>query len=172
MRDVKPKRTARESGPRKISPDETEPNATAPEIVPKTPQAEEIVSARPAAVAEPAPEIVSASAERQTDSVDDPWTAFTDAQAVLARGFEEIAAEVGGLTRSGIAAAADAAVALIGVRTFSEALEINAALARRGTDAMIEGSAKLSEIGAKAMTEAARPILSRFGGPWSGEAVG
>ena len=56
--------------------------------------------------------------------------------------------------------------------TFSEAVEINAALARRGVDRMIEGSAKLSEIGVKAMSEASRPIVSRLGEGWSGVAPG
>lgn len=172
MSDVKPKRTPRESGPHKISPGETGSSATAPVIVPKTPQAPEVVSASPSAVAEPGPEIASAAARPQIDSLDDPWTAFADAQAVLARGFEEIATAVTGMTRSGIAAAADAAVALIGVRTFSEAVEINAALARREVDAMIEVSARLSEIGLKAVSEASQPILSRFGGPWSGQEAG
>lgn len=172
MRDVKPRRTERKSGPRKISPDETVPNASAPAFAPETPQEAEIVWAPPLAVAEQAPEIVPAAADRQTDSVDDPWTAFTDAQAALARGFEEIAAEASGMTRSGFAAVADAVAALIGVRIFAEAVEINAALARRGTEALIEGSAKLSEIGVRAMSEASRPILSRLGGTGSGFAAG
>ena len=37
---------------------------------------------------------------------------------------------------------------------------------------MIESSAKLSEIGVKAMTEASRPILSQLGAPWSGPGGG
>jgi hypothetical protein len=107
-------------------------------------------------------EIVSAAAEPQADSVEDPWTAFAEVQAVLARGFEEIAVEVSGMTRSGFAAAADATVALLGARTFAEAVEINAALAQRGVDAVIAGSAKLSEISLKAVSAVSRPILSRF----------
>ena len=51
--------------------------------------------------------------------------------AALARGFEKAAVEVTGISRSGMAATADAAVALLGARTFAEALEINAGLARR-----------------------------------------
>ncbi|HEV2336509.1 MAG TPA: phasin family protein [Stellaceae bacterium] len=163
MRDVKPKPTVRDSESRKISPGETGPTANAPATAP----AAEVVSAEPAAVAESAPQIVAATAERQADSAGDPWAAFSDAQAALARGVEEIAAEVTLMTRSGIAATADAAVALFGVTTFAEVVEINAALARRGTDAVIEGSAKLSEIGVKLIGEATRPILSRFGVPWS-----
>jgi hypothetical protein len=58
------------------------------------------------------------------------------------------------------------------VTSFSQAVEINAALARRGVDAMIEGSAKLSEIGVKAVEDASRPILSQLGGSWYGLALG
>jgi hypothetical protein len=170
MRNVKPKPVERESEPRGISPDETPHGATAPDFAAPAVASAEIDSDRPAAVTEPGPEILSVSLQRQTDSLEDPWIAFADAQAVLARGWEEIAAEVSRVSRSGIAAAAEAAGALLGATTFSEAVEINRALARRGTDVMIEGSARLAEIGVKAMSEISRPILSRFGARLSGEA--
>src|SRR6266446_2370999 len=148
MSDVKPKRPVRASRQSEISPGEAAPIEAAPPIIPEEPPAPEIVappppvaepapeavSAPPAAVAQPVLEIVSAAAEPQADSVEAPWTAFAEAQAVLARGFEEIAVEVSGMTRSGFAAAADATVALLGVRTFAEAVEINAALAQRGVE--------------------------------------
>jgi hypothetical protein len=127
----------------------------------------EAVSAGPAPLAEPVPEIVAAI-ESQADSFDASWGAFVEVQAVLARGLEEIVVESAGRTRSGIAAATDAAVALLRVRTFSEAVEINAALARRAVDAMIEASASLSEIGVRTASEASSPVLSRFRGTWSG----
>ena len=178
MSDMKPKRPARPSRQGDVSPDETAPIDTAPmavsedlsvpEVVsaPLAPVAEpapEIVSALPAAIAQPVLEIVSGGVALRADSVEDAWTAFNEAQAVLSRGFEEIAIEVRGMTRSNFAAAADATVALLGVRTFAQAVEINAALAQRGVDAVIEASAKLSEISLKAVSEASRPILSRFG---------
>jgi hypothetical protein len=94
------------------------------------------------------------------------WSAFAETQSALARGFERAAVEVTGMSRSGMAATADAAVALLGARTFAEALEINAGLARRGVDAMLEGSARLSEIGAQAVADASRPLLARFGRSW------
>jgi hypothetical protein len=187
MTDVKPKRPARPSRPSEISPGVPVPIQTAPTVIPEALPAPEIVSPPPAvaagpmpdvvavhsaAVARPAPEIVSPVADPPADSVDDPWTALAEAQAVLARGFEEIADEVTGMTRSGMAAAADAGIALLGVRTFSEAVEINASLTRRGVDAMIEGSVRLSEIGVKAVSEASRPILSQLGESWSGLAAG
>ncbi len=100
-------------------------------------------------------------------AAENAWSAFAEAQSALARGFEKAAVEVTGISRSGMAATADAAVALLGARTFAEALEINAGLARRGVDAMLEGSARLSEIGAQAVADASRPLFSRFGRNWS-----
>ena len=101
-------------------------------------------------------------------AADDAWAMLSEVQAALARGFTEFTLGMTGMTHSSVAVAADAAVALLGARTFAEAVEINATLARRGADAVIEGSAKLSEIGVAAMTETARPLLSRFGAGWPG----
>jgi hypothetical protein len=187
MTDVKPKRPARPSKQSEVSPETPLPIHAAAAVIPRDVPAPggvaaplaasaepvpEVVAAEPAAVVQPALEIVSEATERLADSVDTPWTAFVEAQAVLVRGFEEIAGEVAGMTRSGIAVAADAGLALLGVRTFSEAVEINASLTRRGVDAMIEGSVRLSEIGVKAVSEASRPILSQLGESWSGLASG
>jgi len=94
------------------------------------------------------------------------WTAFAEAQAALARGFEKAAVEMNGISHSGVAATADAAVALLGARTFAEALEIHAALARRGIDTMFAASARMSEIGAKTVADASRPLLSRYARRW------
>jgi hypothetical protein len=98
---------------------------------------------------------------------DDDWMALAAAQTVLARACEAIAAEVGGLTRSSVAAGSDAALALLDARTLAEAVEINAGLARRNLDTVVEGSARLSEIAVKAMAEAARPFLSRLSATWN-----
>lgn len=179
MSDVKPKRAAREPGRGDISPGEPVPARTAPVVpaamvpeamVPEAPTAPEVVSTAPEAAAHTPPVMVSATAAPLADSPsdsrspDDPWTAFAEAQAALARGFEAIAVEITGMTRSGIAAASDTAIALLGARNFSEAVEINAGLARRGVDAVIAGSAKLTDIGVKAASEASRPMLARLGG--------
>lgn len=127
---------------------------------------------KPATAAPPAPEPKPAAPEPKpaaptVAAAEDPWSSFAATQAAFARSFEEIAGEMTGMTRLGMAATADAALALLGARTFAEAVEINAGLAQRGLGVMIEGSARLSEIGVKAVTAASRPILSRFGGAWS-----
>ena len=147
----------------------------APSIVPEpTPMPEP--RAEPAVVVAPSagdrrPEARHAaeSAAPSRAAADNGWAMMTEVQAALARGFTEFALGMTGMTRSTVAVAADAAVAMLGARTFAEAVEINATLARRGADAVIEGSAKLSEIGVAAMAEATRPLLSHLGTGWIGD---
>ena len=174
MSDAKPKRTGRESGRESgrsdIAPGEAAPPETTPIIVPEA--VPDALAAAPAIVAEPAPQEAAAAVEPMPAAMDDAWTAFAEMQAALARSFEEIAVEMTGMTQSGIAATADAATAMLGARTFAEAVEINAGLVRRRADAMIEGSTRLSEIGVKAVTQISRPFLSRFGAAWSGAGLG
>jgi hypothetical protein len=117
-------------------------------------------------VHEPKPAKPQNGSRRAQESWADPWTAWTDAQSALARGFEAVAVEVTSLSRSGIAAATDATKAVLGAKTFAEVVEINAGFARRSFDVTLAGAAKLSEIGVKAATEASRPIIDRLGENW------
>lgn len=110
--------------------------------------------------------------ERLAASADETWAAFGEAQLALVHGFGEVAAEWAGIAQSGIAAGADAAVALLGAKTIAEAVEIQAGLASRGFNVAVEGAAKLSEIGVKAATEASRTILTRLGAISGGLAAG
>lgn len=139
--------------------DNTSPAATAeaPASVAVT------ASPQPVLGAEPAP------GKSTPAAADEVWAALTEAQSVLARACEEMAAEVGGITRSSIAAGTGAALALLEARTFAEAIEINAGLAQRGFDAIIEGAARLSEIGLKAMTGASRPLVAPLSAGWHAE---
>jgi hypothetical protein len=143
MSDAKPRRAARDAGRSDIATGEAVPIDTSPTIAPEA----------PAAAPQPA--------------ADDSWTTLAETQAALTRGFEEAAVELTGMARSGFAATADAAIALLQAKTFADIVEINAGLARRGVDAMIEGSARLSEIGVKAVAATSRPLLSRLDATWS-----
>jgi hypothetical protein len=148
-----------------------EPAAPLPAAAPKS--TPEMAAPRPTAPPVPGPlALAVAPSKRAAAPAGDAWTLFAEAQAAFTHSIEEIAAEMSGITRSGMTAAADAAVALLGARTLAEAVEINAGFARRGIDAMIEGSAKLSEISITAVSAASRPILSRLGGTWSGPGAG
>jgi hypothetical protein len=166
MSDVKPRRAPRDMAPVEAFSTEAageamtgEPMPTvAPEAAPIPEPPTEIAAAMTEPV--PPPAFTAASA-----AADDSWAAVADMQAALARGFEEFAVEVTGLTRTGMVVGVDAALGLFGARTLAEIVEINAGLTRRGVDAAIAGSARLSEIGLKTMTDAAKPLLCRFGEP-------
>ncbi len=173
MSDTKPKRGARETARSEAVAEEVLAAATAPviaqDIIPQPEPVSAIALARAVPIGPtcpvPAPE--GAPRDESSEAAAEPaWTAFAEAQEALVRGFEKAAVEVTSVSRSGMAATADAAIALLGARTFAEAVEINAGLVRRGLDAMVAASVRLSEIGIEAVAEASRPMLVRFGESW------
>jgi len=171
MSETKPRRTTREAGRNEIAAGEAVPPQTATIIAPEA-VAEAVAVPRAAAEAPLPAAAVTArplSAESAAaPSGDDAWALCTEMQTALTRGFASMALEMTGFTRSAVAAATEAATAMLGARTLAEAVEINAGLIRSGADAMLEGSVRLSEIGIAAMSDASRPILERFGTSWSG----
>ena len=159
MSDIKAKRAPRES----IQNGAPEPSAAEPVVSTPT---ESPPKAMPAPVA---------AAPRHAAAADDvfaygqqAWAALAEAQAAAARGFEALLGEINTLTHSEIAAVADSATAMLGVKTLGEAVEVNLGYARRSFDALVGSTAKLSEIGVKAAADASRPILARFGSSWKG----
>ena len=175
MSEIKPKRAVREPVRNEATAEEAIAAATASVIErnvtpePKPVSTIALTQAAPVGPACPVPSAPESSRPEKPPEVaaETAWTAFAEAQCSLARGFEKAALEVSGISRSGMAATAEAAVALLGARTFAEAIEINAGLARRSLDTMFAASARLSEIGAKTLADASRPMLSRFGAGWS-----
>ena len=174
MSDAKAKRPVRDSARNEpAAADRPAEAAAAPAIAPHPVAEPETPAVAPETAGPPPPAApIEAMREPTAAAADDAWTAVAAAQTALARACEAVAVEVGGLTRSGIAAGNDAALALLGARTIAEAVEINAVWARRGFDTMVEGSARLSEIGVKAMTEASQPMLSRLFMPWGEGSAG
>jgi hypothetical protein len=164
MSDSKPRRLGREAGRSEVAADPPPIDHTAP-VVPDVGVASEpaITSVEPTLTTLPVafPPMI----EPSQILADDAWTRLNEAQLALARGFEAATDQVTGMTRSSFAAGADAAVALLGARTFAEVVEINTALIRHGADAAFEGSATLTEIGIKAMAEASRLLLWRAAAP-------
>ena len=166
MSDTKPRRTARDAARGNGIRSAAKPAEAIPALAPETATAAvALETAAAETVVESAAKAVQPAAQ-PTASADDAWAAWTESQSALVQGFEALATELTGMTRSGIAATTEAAKAMIDAKTFVEAVEINANLARRSFDAVIEGAAKISEIGVKAATEASRPVLSRFGETW------
>jgi hypothetical protein len=106
------------------------------------------------------PQIVPAAkgnpkAERDVGS--DTFAAFGTMQAAFARTAEAVADEIAVQMRSGFSNLAEAATALLGAKTLSDAFEANAGLARKTFEAMLAGSSKLSEIGVRFATESLHP---------------
>jgi hypothetical protein len=174
MSDERPRRSARDSvrAGSVMEDGAAASAAAAPAAADDRPAAREVTPAAPRSDAPPeASRAIIADAPPATPGVsaaaEDGWGALTEAQAVVARAFEDIAIEVADIARSGIAASTDAALALLGARTLAEAVEINAGLTRRGFGAMVTGSARLSEIGVQAMTQVSRPWLTQWSAMWN-----
>ena len=123
-----------------------EASVSAPELLASAPQ--------PAAAAEPA------SIER------DVLTALAQSQAALAQGLEALGAELAGLARSEIDAAARRATGMLGVRTLVDAIELDAGFARSRFDSWAESSARLCELGLKLAADASQPFLTQLGRSW------
>jgi hypothetical protein len=98
------------------------------------------------------------------------FAAFIDSQTALARGLETLSTEITGLALAGVDAAARTATDALSVKTIADAIEVNAGLTRRSFDALMVGSAKLSEVGLKVAAEAWHPLLTHFGKSWTGAA--
>jgi Phasin protein len=92
--------------------------------------------------------------------------ALAESQAALARGLEALSAEMAGLALAGINTVADTAKKFLGIRTLSDAIEVNAGFTRSSFDALVGGSAKLSEIGVKLASETSQPLLTHLGKGW------
>jgi len=92
--------------------------------------------------------------------------ALAQSQAALARGLEALSAEMAGLALSGIDTAARAATRMLGIKTLSDAIEVNASLTCSSFDALVDGSARLSELGVKLAAETSQPLFSQLGKAW------
>ena len=92
---------------------------------------------------------------------------LAQSQAALARCLEALSAEMAGLALSGMNELARTATKLLAVKTLSDAIEVNAGFTCSSFEAVVTGSAKLSELGVKLAAETSQPLLSQFGKGWS-----
>ncbi len=125
-----------------------------------------VAVAAPSAADMPVAAAENASVEEVADFGREVFAAFVQSQSAVARGLEAMSAEVTGLAISGIDAATRTATDMLGVKTLSDAIEINAGFTRNSFDALVGGSAKLSELGMRLAAEASQPILTQLGKSW------
>ncbi len=96
----------------------------------------------------------------------DAFAALAQSQAALAQGLDALSVEMAGLALSGIETAARTATKMLGIKTLSDAIEVNAGFTCSSLDALVGGSVKLSELGVKLAAETSQPILTQFGKDW------
>ena len=114
----------------------------------------------------PATESTSASPEGLPDFGRDALAALAQSQAALAQGMGALSTEIAGLALSAIDTAARTATKMLGVKTLSDAIEVNAGFTCSSLDTLVGASAKLSELGAKLAAETTQPLLSQLGKGW------
>ena len=179
--ESKGRRVARAAGPSATPVEVSSQSETSPEPAkPAESLAEEFTPAEPlaavpipatAAMALPSAEAPAAvakgaSSDNLADFGREAFAALFQSQTAVARGLEALTAEMTGLAISGIDVAARTATDMLGVKTLSDAMEVNAGFTRNSLDTLFGGSAKLSELGVKLATEASHPILMQLGRSW------
>ena len=187
--ETKGRRTSRASGPVAAPPElpkpidvldeaENEVDSSIQAVRPAEPLGE---AAKPAEIAPDVetvtspPSIASLPKEAQSAYSNDlthvgrnAFAALTQSQTALARGLEALSAEMAGLALSGIDTAARAATKMLGIKTLSDAIDVNAGFACGSLDVLVGGSAKISELGIKLAAEISRPFLTQLGVGWIG----
>jgi hypothetical protein len=123
------------------------PELEVPQILPPAPLAPPPV---PVIAVEPA-------AER------DLFAIIAESRAALARGVESVSDELASFARHNIDVTADTAIQMLAVRTWSDAVAVNAKFARTSYDQWLESTAKVSELGVRLAYESSKPFMSRLG---------
>jgi hypothetical protein len=95
------------------------------------------------------------------------YEAAVESRAVLAHGIESLSEEFATLARQSIDTTAHAAIQMLGVKTWADAVAVNTRYARISCDHWLGGTLKVVDLGIKVAFEASRPFLSKFGKVWS-----
>jgi hypothetical protein len=166
--ESKGRRASRAAGPSATPVEIAAPSETPPATAkPVDSPPEELTPVDPPAeVAVPITTPKNASSDDLGDFGRETFAALVQAQTAVARGLGALSAEMAGLALSGIDAAARTATDMLGVKTLSDAIEVNAGFTRSSFDTFVGGSAKLSELGVRLASEASQPILTQLGKSW------
>src|SRR5262252_2027331 len=89
--------------------------------------------------------------------------ALARSQAALARGLDAVSVEMAGLALSGMDTAGRTASKMLGIKTLCDAIEVNAGFTCNSLDALVGGSARLSELGMKLAAETSEALFGQFG---------
>jgi hypothetical protein len=152
--------------------------------IPQAVPAETAIQVQPYEAAEPEPAVapsrpdvamqrgtslvptISATRGGLADFSDKALVAVEESRAAMARGFDALSEEMAGLARCGINTITRTAIEMLAVKSFSDAMAVNASFARASFDNWIGSSAKVSELGVKLAVESSRPFLAPLGESW------
>jgi phasin family protein len=91
----------------------------------------------------------------------DNLAAVIKANLALSEGLEAIGKELIGYARTSLETASQAASAILGAKTFEEVVQLQTDLAKSNLETLLQGSAKLSELGVSVANEALAPLGGR-----------
>ncbi len=91
---------------------------------------------------------------------------LTESQAAVSRALQALGDELACYARRSMETMARTAIDTLAVKTWSDAVALNSRLARTSFDQWVDTAAKVSELGIKVSTEAAKPFLAKLGVPW------
>jgi len=112
-----------------------------------------------------APPAIAASA-KIADFGSDTCGMLTESQAAVSRALQALGDELACYARRSMETMARTAIDTLAVKTWSDAVALNSRLARTSFDQWVDTAAKVSELGIKVSTEAAKPFLAKLGVPW------
>jgi hypothetical protein len=174
--ESKGRRTPRMAAPADASTPLAAPEATEPVRVDKP--AEETVAPADVVVqriSPPLPVPLPAPAPAALPSAEvgrDIFDIIAESRAALARGVEAMSDEFASFARHSIDTTARMAIRMLGVRTWADAVALNASFARTSFDHWLDSTAKVSELGVKLAVESSRPFAVKLGKAWGSARLG
>lgn len=84
----------------------------------------------------------------------------------MSRALQALGDELACYARQSMETLARTAIDTLSVKTWSDAVAVHSRLARASFDQWVDSAAKVSEIGIKVTTEAAKPFLAKMGVAW------
>ena len=88
------------------------------------------------------------------------YEAVGESRGVLVHGIESLSDEFATLARQSIDTTAHAAIQMLGVKTWADAVAVNTRYARISCDHWLDGALKVMDLGVKVAFEASRPFLT------------
>lgn len=96
----------------------------------------------------------------------DLYAVVVESRGVLIHGIQSLSDEFATLAWQSIDTTAHAAIQMLGVKTWADAIAVNTRYARINCDHWLDGALKVMDLGVKVTFEVSRPFLGKFGKVW------